>query len=364
MPDTLVSPQTATPEASDAAFDAAFDKLATPSPTEDTPAPEVPWKKAEGDREPDPESDADPKGKDDKPATGDAKKPAEAADKAKAPRTREGREKVYSARERLRKDNWEEAEIDALTPEQLFARAERVAKRQDDADRLYAEKNNTKGQPTKAAPDSPRGRSASGASEADSTGDTGKGGIGETLEELRTLDPDLADRLEKRWDSQHRSASEERDRVVREAQERATRAAQAAFETRVTTLRTGLTEEFPSLGDDKRFMEVMEWMAEHDPRGEKAAGPHDAFSQHFKNGCWVVFGEETERRTREKLVEQNQKTRDGQPELSGPTGKTTAMENLTLDQWEDMLYEATLAANGDQQEFQRLKAMLPPRPKK
>lgn len=142
-----------------------------------------------------------------------------------------------------------------------------------------------------------------------------------------------------------------------------TQGLQAIAAERMTTARMNTMQEWPGLKDPQQFTRVVQWMQKHDPDGAVLYGTPDAFRDHFRDACTVVFGPAARAQAQQAMLRKGRETLDSQPERPSTKAPVTRDAALTPDDFDRLAFQAAAEAGGTAK-FGQIAAKLPPNPRR
>lgn len=326
------APAPAKPAFDEAAHEASvrktFDELGgKPSPSLKEEAP-FPWEKKDAPEvkkvEPLTKDQPAPEKKDDKVPTKDAP-------------DRDTRERIALAKRALgRSGLYDNEEIEAMPVDKLLLKGDKAARKQLADDKAYAalKGNKLPAGDTTGADTTAAGRSSEPDSTVAQTGQPPADDI-DRLIEAGDITTEQGDRIK----ALHRTANEKVQAATR-----------LVATTRMDAAKAKLVETFPDLATPEGEAEVRKWMAKHDPQGSMILGDDvEAFHKYFEDACYVQWGREIGRVTREQALKGNLTTRDGQPDSSSP--RATDPASITPEERRKLVARAAEESDGDEAKF-------------
>lgn len=272
-----------------------------------------------------------------------ANAPSSATPDPKAP-DRDTRERIALAKRALaQRGLHDNDEIEAMPVEKLLLKGEKAARLIEADRKAYAalKGNKLPAGDTTGADTTAAGRSSEPDSTVAQTGQPPADDI-DRLIEAGDITTEQGDRIK----ALHRTANEKVQAATR-----------LVATTRMDAAKAKLVETFPDLATPEGESEVRKWMAKHDPQGSMILGDDvEAFHKYFEDACYVQWGREIGRVTREQMLKGNQTTRNGQPDSSSP--RATDPASITPEERRKLVARAAEESNGDEAVFKATLARI------
>lgn len=264
---------------------------------------------------------------------------------------REARENEALAKHALKREGFDDEEIDRMNPDDRITVGLKLKAKQDAAQREFEQPKTTQtGTPAKDREGEGAQRRPADPRESAGQPQLDPGRDGPESEELarvfETLDDDNREIL-----SKHITADLTRaEREVLKARKEAATARQELFEVRQKAERTALERDFPQIAEDERFGEVETLMEQM--LGKKAKWPTldpEYVRSRMSLAAAAVFGREAIKAARAERTKELSDDLAGQPHVGG----TKSSDRATQASKKDLAARAVVEASGDNAEARK-----------